>query len=70
MIRPDAAGTMIRFAGTVRTEGALVVNGHHPDPADVARLSPLGHSTINFNGRYHRPPAAHLPALRTLRAPP
>jgi len=39
----------------------LVANGHHPDPADIARLSPLGHPTINFNGRYQatsRPPTS------------
>ena len=29
----------------------LAANGHHPDPADVARLSPLGHPTINLQAQ-------------------
>jgi TnpA family transposase len=47
----------------------LDAHGRHPDPADVARLSPLGHPTINLNGRYQttsRPPTS---GLRPLRAP-
>ncbi len=54
---------------TVYTQAALdhlVAGGYPLDPADVARLTPLGHPTINLNGRYrttsrpprHRPPAA------------
>ena len=37
----------------------LAATGRRPDPADVARLSPLGHPPINLNGRYltHQPPA-------------
>ena len=34
-----------------------------PDPADIARLSPLGHPTINLDGRYRttsHPPATGL----------
>jgi TnpA family transposase len=46
----------------------LAANGHHPDPADVARLSPLGHPTINLQGRYQttdRPRTGRLRPLRT-----
>jgi TnpA family transposase len=46
----------------------LGANGHHPDPADVARLSPLGHPTINLQGRYQttdRQPTGRLRPLRT-----
>jgi len=56
---------------TVYTQAALdhlVANGHHPDPADISRLSPLGHPTINLNGRYQTtgtPPASGLRPLRT-----
>jgi hypothetical protein len=56
---------------TVYTQAALdhlSANGHHSDPADVARLTPLGHPTINLNGRYQtttRPPTNGLRALRT-----
>lgn len=32
----------------------LAANGHPLDPADIARLSPLGHPTINLDGRYRR----------------
>ena len=42
-------------------------NGYQLDPADVARLTPLGHPTINLNGRYRttsRPPTAGLRPLR------
>jgi TnpA family transposase len=48
----------------------LAANGQHPDPADVARLSPLGHPTINLQGRYRttgRPPSGRLRPLRTAR---
>jgi TnpA family transposase len=45
----------------------LTATGHHPDPADIARLSPLGHPTINLQGRYRttsHPPTGRLRALR------
>jgi len=41
--------------------------GYQLDPADVARLTPLGHPTINLDGRYRttsRPPTAGLRPLR------
>ena len=37
----------------------LTAKGYPIDPADVARLTPLGHPTINLDGRYrttNRPP--------------
>jgi Tn3 transposase DDE domain len=46
----------------------LAASGHHPDPANVARLSPLGHPSINLQGRYQtttRPPTGRLRPLRT-----
>ena len=52
---PDAGGP--RFAA----------KGYPIDPADVARLTPLGHPTINLDGRYrttNRPPATGLRPLR------
>jgi TnpA family transposase len=69
----DTLGIMINIIvlwQTVYTQAALnhlAANGHHPDPADVARLSPLGHPTINLNGRYQtttRPPTNGLRPLR------
>ena len=45
----------------------LAANGYQLDPADVARLTPLGHATINLDGRYRttsRPPTAGLRPLR------
>ena len=45
----------------------LVANGHEPDPADVARLSPLGHPTINLQGRYRTTSRAPGGGLRPLR---
>jgi hypothetical protein len=45
----------------------LPANGYRFDPADVARLTPLGHPTINLDGRYgrtSRPPTAGLRPLR------
>jgi len=71
----DTLGIMINIIvlwQTVYIQAALDhlnAHGHHPDPADVARLSPLGHPTINLNGRYQttsRPPTS---GLRPLRAP-
>jgi hypothetical protein len=46
----------------------LAANGYPLDPADVARLTPLGHPTINLDGRYRttsRPPTTGLRPLRT-----
>ncbi|HVA26026.1 MAG TPA: Tn3 family transposase [Chloroflexota bacterium] len=46
----------------------LAANGHQLDQADVARLSPLGHPTINLQGRYRstsRAPGGGLRPLRT-----
>ena len=45
----------------------LVANGHEPDPGDVARLSPLGHPTINLHGRYRTTGRAPSGGLRPLR---
>jgi hypothetical protein len=71
----DTLGIMINIMvlwQTVYTQTALdhlTANGHHPDPTDVARLSPLGHPTINLNGRYQttttHPPTSGLRPLRT-----
>ena len=46
----------------------LAASGYPLDPADVARLTPLGHPTINLDGRYRttsRPPTTGLRPLRT-----
>jgi len=70
----DTLGIMINIIvlwQTVYTQAALGhldAHGHHPDPADVVRLTPLGHPTINLHGRYQttsRPPASGLRPLRT-----
>jgi hypothetical protein len=56
---------------TVYTQAALehlAANGYPLDPADVARLTPLGHPTINLDGQYRttsRPPTTGLRPLRT-----
>ncbi len=56
---------------TVYTQHALdhlADHGYPIDPADVARLSPLGHETINLKGRYRtttKPPIQGLRPLRT-----
>ena len=45
----------------------LAAKGYPIDPADVARLTPLGHPTINLDGRYrttNRSPATGLRPLR------
>ena len=48
----------------------LAAKGYPIDPADVARLTPLGHPAINLDGRYrttNRPPATGLrPATNQL----
>ena len=55
---------------TVYTQAALdhlAASGYPLDSADVARLTPLGHPTINLDGRYRttsRPPATGLRPLR------
>ena len=73
----DTLGIMINIIvlwQTVYTQAALDhldANGYHPDPADVARLSPLGHPTINLDGRYQttsRAPTSGLRPLRTARS--
>ena len=69
----DTLGIMISIIvlwPTVYIQAALdhlAATGHHPGPADVARLSPLGHPTINLNGRHQttsRPPTSGLRPLR------
>lgn len=45
----------------------LAAAEHEINPADVARLSPLGHPTINLDGRYRttgRAPSGRLRCLR------
>jgi hypothetical protein len=55
---------------TVYTQAALdhlAAGGLEIDPADLARLSPLGHASINLHGRYQttsRPPTNELRPLR------
>ncbi len=72
--RVDSLGIMINVIvlwQTVYIQAALdhlVANGHPIDPADVARLTPLRHPTINLQGRYRttsRPPLTGLRPLRT-----
>jgi TnpA family transposase len=69
----DSLGIMINVIvlwQTVYTQAALdhlAASGYPLDPADVARLTPLGHPTINLDGRYRttsRPPATGLRPLR------
>ncbi len=69
----DTLGIMVNIIvlwQTVYTQAALdhlEAAGHDLDPADVARLSPLGHPTINLDGRYRstiHPPTAGLRPLR------
>jgi len=48
----------------------LAAGGHKIDPADVARLSPLGHPTINLQGRYRTTGGAPSGGLRPLRTAP
>ncbi len=46
----------------------LAAAGYVANPADVARLTPLGHPTINLQGRYRttgRAPSSGLRPLRT-----
>jgi len=46
---------------------AVVLEALHIDPADVARLSPLGHPIINLQGRYRTTGRASTGGLRPLR---
>ena len=46
----------------------LAANGYPFDPADIARLSPLGHPTINLDGRYRTTSHPPTTGLRPLRA--
>ena len=70
----DSLGIMINIIvlwQTVYIQAAfdhLAANGYPLDPADIARLSPLGHPTINLDGRYRttsHPPTAGLRPLRS-----
>ncbi|MGH9164491.1 MAG: Tn3 family transposase [Acidimicrobiales bacterium] len=45
----------------------LAAMGHKINPADLARLSPLGHPNINLNGRYRTTGRAPSGGLRPLR---
>lgn len=49
--------------------GFAAPGGQEIDPADVARLSPLGHPTINLQGRYRTTSRAPDVGLRPLRPP-
>jgi hypothetical protein len=69
----DSLGIMINVIvlwQTVYIQAALdhlAAKGYPIDPADVARLTPLGHPTITLDGRYRttsRPPATGLRPLR------
>lgn len=65
------AGMPVRWRHTAEIQAALdhlAAGGYPIAPADLARLAPLGHPTINLDGRYRptsRPPAAGLRPLRT-----
>ena len=70
----DSLGIMINVIvlwQTVYIQAALdhlAAKGYPIGPADVARLTPLGHPAINLDGRYrttNRPPATGLRPLRT-----
>ena len=69
----DSLGIMINIIvlwQTVYIQAALnhlAANGYPLDPADVARLTPLGHPTINLQGRYRTTSRAPLTGLRPLR---
>lgn len=68
-----ALGLMVNIIvlwNTTYTQAALdhlADNGHAIDPTDVARLSPLGHPTINLQGRYQITSRPLIDALRPLR---
>jgi len=70
----DSLGIMVNVIvlwQTVYTQAALehlAASGYPLGPADVALLTPLGHPTINLDGRYRttsRPPTTELRPLRT-----
>ena len=66
-----ASGNPCRSGQTVYTQAALdhlVANGYPLDPADIARLSPLGHPTINLDGHYRTTSHPPTTGLRPLRA--
>jgi len=69
----DSLGIMINVIvlwETVYIQAALdhlSANGYPLDPADIARLTPLGHPTINLQGRYRTTSRAPLTGLRPLR---
>ena len=69
-VASGSAGAAVLWQ-TVYTQAALehlAANGYPLDPADVARLTPLGHPTISLDGRYRttsRPPTTGLRPLRT-----
>ncbi len=63
-------GNVVVLWQTVYIQAALdylAANGHRPDPGDIARPSPLGHPTINLQGRYRTTGAAPSSGLRPLR---
>ncbi|MDA8333227.1 MAG: Tn3 family transposase [Candidatus Dormibacteraeota bacterium] len=71
----DALGLMANILvlwQTVYIQAALdhlAANGYQANPADIVRLSPLGHPTINLQGRYQptsRAPTGRLRPLRTV----
>ncbi len=70
----DALGLMVNVLvlwQTVYIQAGLdhlATKGHPANPANIARLSPLGHPTINLQGRYQatgRAPTGRLRPLRT-----
>jgi TnpA family transposase len=70
----DSLGIMINIIVLWQTVyiqaalGHLAANGYPLDPADIARLSPLGHPTINLDGRYRTTSHPPTTGLRPLRA--
>jgi hypothetical protein len=69
----DSLGIMINIIvlwQTVYIQAALdhlAANGYPLDPADIARLTPLGHPTINRQDCYRTTSRAPLTGLRPLR---
>jgi len=65
-----AAGLVESLSATAYVQAALdhlAAAGHKINSADVARPSPLGHPTINLNGRYRTTGRAPNGGLRPLR---
>ncbi len=52
---------------TQATIDHLTATGHQIDPDDIARLSPLGHPTINLQGRCQTTSPLPTDTLRPLR---